>query len=93
MWMEREREHLDQLGMVSSSNIELTSMTLFLGGRPRFRLNMASMLLVCVMLTGSALAPAAVEDMFHLRVYSCSLKWSSRLNGGSELRITSSQLS
>ena len=68
-------------------------MTLFLGGLPRFLLNMASMLLVCVMLTGSALAPAAVEDMFHLRVYSWSLKWSSLLKGGSELRITSSQLS
>ena len=47
----------------------LTSITRFFGGRPRFRLNIASMLVVNVIVTGSLLA----EEKFHFLVYSCNL--------------------
>lgn len=43
------------------------SMTLFFGGLPRFLLNMVSMLVVIVIITGSG---SLLEFMFHFLVYS-----------------------
>ena len=51
------------------AKLVLTSITRFFGGRPRFRLNIASMLVVNVIVTGSLLA----EEKFHFLVYSCNL--------------------
>ena len=42
-------------------------MTLFFGGLPRFLLNMVSMLVVIVIITGSG---SLLEFMFHFLVYS-----------------------
>ena len=47
----------------------LTSMTRFFGGRPRFLLNMSSMFVVKVIVTGSLFA----AEKFHFLVYSCNL--------------------
>lgn len=48
----------------------LTSMTLFFGGLPRFLLNMVSMLLVMVIMTGSESLLSGCWFMFHFLVYS-----------------------
>ena len=45
-------------------------MTLFFGGLPRFLLNMVSMLLVMVIMTGSGSLLSGCWFMFHFFVYS-----------------------